>query len=283
MKNVIRATCIGLLVPLIFCLFGCRTYIPGTEYSLTRDVMRKQNTWVDTGQSAAFYGDKIYYVSQENGQDGIHSMNKDGTDVQFICSAPKITRLIVSEKRLYYVGVKETYEGVKLFGLFSYDLESNITEEIPYTDSPSSVYDAYVTEDGTSYVLEMGNVSAPYVPRKLLYIYPKPDDLAASTVMTYDKDKSELWQNGEILYIYENAVSQDNDPDMEPDNFIDEGPFSFLNLSTGAALMDNLEEAYSERYFKVLLKQDDVIWCSMGNTLLEINADSAEVTGAVYF
>jgi hypothetical protein len=245
--------------------------------------MWKQDTWVDTGQSTAYCDGKIYYVSQENGQDGVYSMNPDGTGAQFVCSVPKITRLIARKDCLYYAGVRETYKGVKLFGLFSYDFESSATEEIPYTDYPSSVYDAYVTEDGTAYVLELGNIPSSYAPRKLLYIYPKPDDMVASTIMTYGKDKCEVWRNNQIIYIHEDSVHQDNDPKMEHANFIDEGPFSFLEPLTGTALMDNLSEAHSERYFKALLKKEDVIWCAMGNTLLKLNTDTAEINDQYSF
>ena len=120
MRKSIRLTLLCFLALALFTsTIGCRSL----EYSDTDDVARKQDVHADTGQSTAYFDGRIYYISQEDGEDGIYSMLEDGSDVHFELSVPKITRMIVTQDYIYYVGAKspEEYEGQKVFSLYQFD------------------------------------------------------------------------------------------------------------------------------------------------------------------
>jgi hypothetical protein len=251
----------------LICYYGigCTTYIPGYEYSDTRDVMRKQDNDMNTGQSAACFGGRIYYVSQENGEDGIFSMNEDGSDIRFELSAPKITRLVVLDNSIYYVGISTVSHGEKLFGLYEYDRASGEVEEVQYTQYPDSVDDAYVTANGVICVLEDYATQSSVSPKNYAYILNR-NEAAISSSVTND---CMVQRDSDFVY-----SSSTFFPDNE--NLASNTSCAFLDVATGNSLMDNMEIS-DVTYFKPLYAQNDKIWFALDNELLEIDKETLKI------
>ncbi|MGI5850456.1 MAG: hypothetical protein ACOX8Q_10415 [Christensenellales bacterium] len=256
-----------LVLMILFCFVGCRTYTKGYEYSYTQSAMHKQHVGAYTGQSAACHNGRIYYVSQEGDKDGIYSMKDDGSDVRFELEAPKITRLIVMDDSIYYVGVNEIFEGEKHFGLYQYNRNYAGLQQVMYTEYPDSAYDAYVTEDGTICVLEVHGTTGSIAPDDYAYIYNNKEPFVSATVSGHCM----IQRNDEVIYtggiLYDGYILK---------NMVSEVNCSFLDATTGMMVMDNMY-AGDNRYFKALYAQDKKIWCSLNNSLLEIDSETLKI------
>ena len=267
MQGFCKRATIGILALIIlFCWAGCRIYSNGYEYSDTKSAMHKQDVWAYTGQSAACRDGRIYYVSQEGDKDGIYSMKDDGSDVRFELDAPKITRLIVKDDSIYYVGVNEVYEGEKHFGLYQYDRNTSALQEVQYTESPDSVYDAYVTEDGTVCVMEVYSTIGSVSPHNYAYIYNNKEPFEEKEI----SDGRYIQRNSEVIYARDELTAGGRS------NLVGDRNVSFVDAKTGMAIMNNiyLDE---DRYFKALYAQDKKIWCSLDNSLLEIDSETLKI------
>ena len=238
------------------------------EYSDTDDVARKQDVHADTGQSTAYFDGRIYYISQEDGEDGIYSMLEDGSDVHFELSVPKITRMIVTQDYIYYVGAKspEEYEGQKVFSLYQFDRSTFETIEVEYSDSIQSVYDAYVTDGGVVCVLVKRGPRGMVPPSNFAYIKNSSEFLKADISLN-----GHLESNDEVIFAHDelNAFGKSN--------LVGDYNVSFLDANSGVAVMNSVE-LNAVPYFKVLYAEGDKIWCSLDNNLLEIDRKTLQVS-----
>lgn len=262
MEKQVRVFVIFILIVIFFC--GCRTYSPSYEYSDTRNIMRKQDVYINTGQCTAYYDGRIYYISQEDGYDGIYSMDENGGDIRFELSTPKITRLIVLEDSIYYVGVKEVYNGETLFGLYSFNRANSTVEEVQYTQYPDSVDDAYIATDGTVCVMEDYGVKTSNSPKDYLYLCGSQSFISSNI------------SNDCIIQLNSQLVFSGNNLYMDAENLIGDESCALLDAITGNILMDNTE-LYKAPYFKALYAQDDKLWFALDNELLEIDRETLKI------
>jgi len=75
------------------------------QYSDNLRIRIKRNTFSNAGYAAAVYNDRIYFVSNELGPEGVYSMKLDGSDVRMEAENPSITGLELFDQRLYYIGL----------------------------------------------------------------------------------------------------------------------------------------------------------------------------------
>ena len=158
----LMATCL-VLVTFVLMGFGCTIYMPwNLEESKTRTVMYKPDANHYAGQMAVCWDNRIYYVSDETGDDGIHSMKTDGSDVRFEFEAPKITRLIATDDAFYYVGVYKIEEkNHQLFALFKKEHDLSELEMLPMVyEYAESTCDAYITQDRAIAVIEIAGTTS---------------------------------------------------------------------------------------------------------------------------
>jgi len=104
-KRIFPVACIVVLCALLFT--GCVEY--RTYYSDV-DAVRfyaniKQDAESDSGRKAAVYDGRVYYLSAENGTQGVYSMETGGGDVRLEFAAEDIRALAVKSDGIYYAGM----------------------------------------------------------------------------------------------------------------------------------------------------------------------------------
>jgi len=118
--------------------------------------------FAEYGKKAAVFDERIYYLSAENGFQGIYSMMLDGTDVQPEFVVEDIRSLTVTSSGFYYSGfahisVNDNGE-YRCFHLLHRDAAasnpSNIISQAENADSldGDNVWDFYLKENGSLYI-----------------------------------------------------------------------------------------------------------------------------------
>ena len=256
-KKALFVMVIALLVS-IGC-GGCNRFFEvldkDIDYGHICDVMRKQDVWMYTGQSAAVHDGRIYYVSQEGEEDGIFSMDLEGGDVQFELAVPKITRLIVNDDSIYYIGADEIDEGDTLYGLYQYDRALDTLVEIAYTDNMGSAYDAFVTSDTTVCVMDHYGAGGSAPPRYFTYLCNDIEEYYSVELDKYEyfrRNEHIVYTTGKIFY-------------GEFDNLISDDDCSVIDPATGTMVMDGTKSSgYDHR---ALYCEPNRLWVSKGITL----------------
>lgn len=113
LKNVVKI--ISLLLTLL-SITSCNK-ICGNTNNLR--INFKSNKLSDRGYAAAIYNDRIYYISNENGDSGIYSMNNNGTDIIFEGKNPSITGIQLKDNHLYFIGLNSLHNTESTWPSFS--------------------------------------------------------------------------------------------------------------------------------------------------------------------
>lgn len=94
-----------IIIVLLFLFSGCTTYSPYYNNFDTRMFYANMKPTLENyGKKAAVYDNRIYYLSAEEGSQGIYSMLLDGTDVQPEFEVEDIRSLTVTSNGFYYSG-----------------------------------------------------------------------------------------------------------------------------------------------------------------------------------
>lgn len=257
----------SLWILILITSTGCHIYQEGFEHSKTESIVRKQDTLINSGQYAAYNNGRIYYISQENGNDGIYSMNNDGSDVQFELSVPKITDLIVTNDYFYYVGFNRVIKGEKYFGLFQFDRTKSKTTEVSNTEDPESVYDAYVTRSGAIYVLAPSPLASSLPPTNYSYVINNSDEFITKKMLGNGQLNLHYGKNSEVFLLF-----CKDDYASNRINAISSHNASFVDINNGTAFMDDLW-IKDEPYFKALCAYDNKVWFSIDDVLYELDLE----------
>lgn len=292
MARIIKiATILAVFLLLMLFFSGCHFYFGNHDWSDTENTKLKQNVNAYFGQLAAYYDGRIYYVSQEKGDNGLYSMNPDGTDITFECGLPKITHLIIRPDGYYYVGLKEIEEGQRIFGLYFNDKTSNTAEEIQYWEDQQCVNAAYVAEDGTICIIEKQHINTSIPPEDSTYITDsriqssdtgeEPDTRIVSDVLQYNTGNV---TDGFVIDISKNFIvgREDHIPyEVEEDNYpygknhIGYDGFSFYDINQKEIIMDS-NVLNNDNVFKIQYADEERILCSVNNKLIEMNPETLE-------
>ncbi len=92
-----------------FLVLFCLILLPScsTRNMDTLSIDYKNDKSTNFGYTAAVYGDRIYYVTNELGKSGIYSMKLDGTDVRMEVENPNVTMLEITGGKLYFSGLEK--------------------------------------------------------------------------------------------------------------------------------------------------------------------------------
>ncbi|MEA4949373.1 MAG: hypothetical protein VB068_06940 [Petrimonas sp.] len=144
-----------------FALSGCVNRNQRNN-QLDRDtfwVQFKADPSSSSGKKAAFYHDRIYYLSSELGTQGIYSMNPSGKDISLEVPVEDIRAIQLQDDVLYYsgfAGVKENDNGpYRQFRLFSLAKGDTVSKDFlasaVYSDDlrDKNVWDFYVSKSDT--------------------------------------------------------------------------------------------------------------------------------------
>ncbi len=250
---------------------GCHKYQEGFEYSNTENIFRKQDTFINSGQYTACNNGRIYYVSQENGDDGISSMNFDGSDVKFELSVPKISDLIVTKDNIFYIGIDHVEKGEKYFSLFQFDRTNHKITKISYTEDPESVYDAYVTENGAIFVLAPLNLTSSAGSTNYSFVINNSEEFKIKKILSDGNNDLYYGKNSEVFLMVLN-----NNYSSNKLNAISSHSASFVDITNGTAFMDDLW-IKDEPYFKALCTHDNKGWFSIEDVLYELDLESMQI------
>ena len=160
---------ICIILCLQFTLSGCVNRSPRNN-QLDRDtfwVQFKADPSYSSGKKAAFYNNRVYYLSSELGTQGIYSMNASGEDITLEVPVEDIRAIQLQDDVLYYsgfAGVKENDNGpYRQFRLFSLAKGDTVSKDFlataVYSDDfgDENVWDFYVSDNGVV-VLRFTNV-----------------------------------------------------------------------------------------------------------------------------
>jgi len=163
---------ICVILCLQFALSGCVNRSPRNN-QLDRDtfwVQFKVDPSSSSGKKAAFYNNRVYYLSSELGTQGIYSMNPSGEDIKLEVPVEDIRAIQLQDDVLYYsgfAGVKENDNGpYRQFRLFSLAKGDTISKDFlataVYSDDfgDENVWDFYVSENGVA-VLRFTDIVGP--------------------------------------------------------------------------------------------------------------------------
>ena len=171
------------------------------------------------GKKTACYDDRIYYLSDESGTQGVHSMRPDGSDVCLELETEDIRSIQITEDAVWlvgYIGVRNIYRDFwwRYFQPFRVDRKTGevtrLSETLPFKQAEcladSNVWQAYAFPDGTVALRKIGLLwggrpkPCMFLLRdgKLLQLPKKPDyDLKLD-----GRDSSDhlpLWMAGDLL------------------------------------------------------------------------------------
>ena len=258
-----------LVICLVFATFiimglGC-AYIPrNLEESKARTVMYKPDEEHYAGQMAVCWHDRIYYVSAESGNDGIHSMKPDGSDVRFEFKVPKITRLIAMEDAFYYVGVYKIQEkNHQLFALFKKPHGSAEVQQLPTVyEYADSVYDAYIAQDGIMVVLETHYIGTSIPPVEILEFV----NIIPEVVVNWDAsyfDEGEPNSTNLFIYntsslIYSTSITG-NDNEMSNATLVDSTIGAQVMSSISNETMNYIKLLYVKKHTLVFGEYDSLV------------------------
>jgi len=122
----------------------------------------KPDANADYGKKTAVYQNRIYYLSAENGTQGVYSMRLDGSDVKLEFAAEDIRALAVKEDGFYYSGFSDIDTNsngeYRLFRL--YNRTTALSDPIDLLSAAKraeymrgdNVWDFYIAADGVIFI-----------------------------------------------------------------------------------------------------------------------------------
>ena len=314
MKNIqlnkLSMACI-LIVALFFT--GCAYSSQSVNFSSTRSSVYKPNSYVNTGQSAAFYNEKVYYVSQEKGISGLYSMNNDGSEVRLEFNIPKVTRITVNDNGVYYVGLKprdltNVYFSNRrhyFYSFFKASLEDENNydiEEISYpkSDAESSVVDGFVLDNGSIVIRVEPDVYQPYGSLTYIKTFVTPEN-PITGYLRYKFSKECIVTNENNGYQFD-IVNHNSYLECYTSFFKDEvtapvyedGRYVFYEELEGTitnSFIDKVtnkfasDEIYIQKYaYSILLyASNEHLYTSQGNRLIKFDINSFEILDSFVF
>ena len=275
MKKVVKIVHLGVIISLTFILmgFGCTPIgdVSGDVCDI-KTVEYKPDTYSNSGQMAVCFDNKIYFVSQEKSRLGIYSMSQDGTDVSFEYPASKMSRLIITDRAIYYVGRSdEAFDNQWIYSLFKINLQDGSIIRIePNLEYSDSVYDAYVFDDERIAMLETKNLNSSI---------PDAEALSFSGIKAeYDNSWGNCFYQKDDKYkynVYFDKVGRlyFSSADYGSYEYFKEA--TVVDAETGNQVMGSISHT-RKNFVKLLGTDNDILIFGEYNSLVFVDFDSKE-------
>ncbi|HWR28654.1 MAG TPA: hypothetical protein VN631_02370 [Negativicutes bacterium] len=216
-----RKTFLISMIVLLFLCTGCFPRSPLNNDLDTRSFYANMKpALANYGKKSAVYDNRIYFLSAENGTQGVYSMLFDGTDVQLEFETADIRSLTVTTDGFYYsgfshVGVNDNGD-YRCFHLYQrlnaqskpIDLMSQAKNAELLEDD--NVWDFYLKENGTLYFriarmdFYLGNINLSLSTLRNGVILTMPDySVLLDNLSAFDNP---LLQGGLVVYQYEDQL-----------------------------------------------------------------------------
>ena len=152
-----------IMIALLFILSGCVSRSPYyNDLDTQMFYANMKPSFENYGKKAAVYDGRIYYLSAEEGSQGIYSMLLDGTDVKPEFEVEDIRSLTVASEGFYYSGfahISVNDNGAyRCFHLLHRETAAsdpiNLISQVENADllDGDNVWDFYLKEDGSLYI-----------------------------------------------------------------------------------------------------------------------------------
>lgn len=243
------------------------------------------------GYAAAFYNERIYYVSNESGDAGIYSMELDGSDVRIELKNPSITYLEVIKNKLYFAGLKEIAENVydpwvaakNKHSLYSFDLGDGQQRE--FNTRRGNTIRFFIPENDYK-VITGGSIStSTSVYDNSFDRTDRTDDLVDRTEIidktTFsfryrDEDvKKDLYQLGDMIII-SMFLPEDFESSWFPDN---SHPY-VIDKNTGELVFKDATYTNQKTTLKAFYMDEKNIYCSYNDMVVVLDCLSFDVVSS---
>ncbi len=216
-----RKTLLIIIIVLLFLCTGCFPRSPLNNDLDTRSFYANMKpALANYGKKAAVYENRIYFLSAENGSQGVYSMLFDGTDVHLEFETADIRSLTVTTDGFYYsgyshVGINDNgdYRCFRLYhrsnaqskpiDLLSQAKNAELLED-------DNVWDFYLKENGTLYFriaqmdFYLGNINLSLSTLRKGVILTMPDySVLLDNLSAFDNP---FLQNGLVIYQQEDQL-----------------------------------------------------------------------------
>ena len=210
-----------IMIALLFLCAGCVARSPLYNNLDTQSFYANMKpTFASYGKKTSVYENRIYFLSAENGTQGVYSMFFDGTDLQLEFEATDIRSLAVTAGGFYYSGYSHIgtndngdYRGFHLFLRSNaqskpIDLLSRAKNAELLKDD--NVWDFYLKENGTLYFrtarmdFYLGNINLSLSTLRDGVILTMPDySVLLDNLSAFD---NRLLQHGLVIYRQEDQL-----------------------------------------------------------------------------
>jgi len=112
----------------------------------------KQDANIDAGKKAAVYGERIYYLGAEDGNQGVYSMTADGKDIRMEFAAEDVRKLQIMDNGIYYsgyIGMSKNSNGeFRSFQLKFHSAHEGDKSDVLVDQDENGIWDFYINKYG---------------------------------------------------------------------------------------------------------------------------------------
>jgi len=210
-----------IMIALLFLCTGCVARSPlYNNFDTQSFYANMKPTFANYGKKASVYENRIYFLSAENGTQGVYSMLFDGTDVQWEFEATDIRSLTVTTGGFYYSGYSHIGTNdngdYRCFHLYlRSNAQSKPIELLSRAKNAElleddNVWDFYLKENGTLYFriarmdFYLGNINLSLSTLRNGVILTMPDySVLLDNLSAFD---NRLLQQGLVIYRQEDQL-----------------------------------------------------------------------------
>ncbi|MFA5675066.1 MAG: hypothetical protein WDA65_00905 [Christensenellales bacterium] len=264
-----------MLLLIILTLSSCVVFTDRDYLSLSL----KNDRMEDHGNAACVYYDRIYYLSNEQGDAGIYSMNFEGTDVRIELKNPSVTHIQIVDDTIYFIGLREIAKKV-------HDplVESKNKYSLYFSDIGSNKYSAYYDEyDNISGFSILNNgyklISGGNIQEEIT-LFNKEFEIVHRLQNEYKKTFNFYYKSGEVkkdIYGFDDliAVTMSLTEDFKYDRFPDNSQPYFIDINNGGLVFKLGNNKLQQKdVIKAYHMDEENIYCSYNEMVVILDKSS---------
>lgn len=263
---------------------SCSCTVPNREWSSLHDAYLKKDVESYSGQVSCVYRNRIYYVSNELGEDGVYSMDYEGGNIKLEFTASKIVKLIVKDNKIYYIELSNVdKKRNEMYGLYEYNKVTQETSVVMEGDDTQSVHNVSVISEDLVFARVYEGIGSSKIYQS--YLYEISDK--GHTPYVEIKKIATIERNSSILKIipfdgyFLTTLEYKYNYDIR-ENCIGDEQDSVYDIETGETLMPDIFK-YGYYNIKVIHTNRNNVYTSNGNQLVIYTKEKLHVKKRVVF
>lgn len=271
--NTKKTILIFLIITLAcFVLAGC--IAKNKEWSNLTASEYKKNIDCYSGQLAAIYDGRVYFASGEGDLYGIYSMNLDGTDLYYECSTDKIIKIIISDNKLYYIGLSNVGKSRdERYSLYKYDKDEQETKFVGGDGSYESVENAIILNENEIILRKIGRIGSSKAANSKIDILSEFSQTPKRSAQLFNIDDSYYFRillyEKYIITLVEHSYFSYNENSKLNFDYND----AVYVIDTGETLMWQIRER-TNCDLKVINMNEEYIFLSYLNELIALDIET---------